>query len=296
MDEQEANTVNSDDHPPMLPITSALTLQRCMNFPNLANGLDSIFIASYPKSGTTWTQAIVYHLLTSGENKLDHISSFTPFFEIDKTWDDQSGNIREDVRQNHQLIGRNVFNTHLLWHIMPKGSNMKYIYLMRHPYDVVVSFYHHLTNQADSGGYEKSFKEFLDDWLTGKIIFGKWVSHLKSWMTCNHENVLFVKYEDLKLHLEESLMKIASFLGLNPSAEVIAMVASLVNFEAMKRNKHQYQPVSVAWKEGFDFLRKGEIGDGRSSLIGEEEEILIKIMLDQEFPLGFPSWFPYSSI
>ena len=65
---------------PLLPITSPNTLNNCKNLP-LTN---DIFIASYPKSGTTWTQAIVYHLLAAGRDDLpplEHISNFAAFFE-----------------------------------------------------------------------------------------------------------------------------------------------------------------------------------------------------------------------
>ena len=45
-------------------------------------------MCSYPKSGTTWTQNIVYTLATRGERELTHISMCAPFYEIDSTWDD----------------------------------------------------------------------------------------------------------------------------------------------------------------------------------------------------------------
>jgi hypothetical protein len=40
-----------------------------------------LYIASYPRSGTTWLQMIVYHLMTNGDMSFDHISAVIPFFE-----------------------------------------------------------------------------------------------------------------------------------------------------------------------------------------------------------------------
>ena len=48
---------------PALPITSARTI---LNMKTLPVAAGDIFICSYPKSGTTWTQNIVYQLVTRG--------------------------------------------------------------------------------------------------------------------------------------------------------------------------------------------------------------------------------------
>ena len=68
---------------PLLPITSDQTVK---NVANMNASDDCIFICSYPKSGTTWTQNIVYQLLTNGA-PLDHISNYCPFLEADSCWD-----------------------------------------------------------------------------------------------------------------------------------------------------------------------------------------------------------------
>ena len=92
---------------PLLPISSARTLELCQSPPEFSHG-HTIFICSYPKSGTTWTQNIVvtktlrilctmfshfmvfskhgtkYQLLSSGNQNFSHISQFSPFYEIDK--------------------------------------------------------------------------------------------------------------------------------------------------------------------------------------------------------------------
>ena len=67
-------------------------------------------------------------------------------------------------------------------------------------------------------------------------------------------------------------------------------LTALLSFECMKGSKSLYQPVSVQWKEGFEFLRKGAVGDSKE-YFGADEELLISSMLSREFPDGIPDWF-----
>jgi hypothetical protein len=242
----------------LLPITSAATLKMCADLPD-HDFMKTLFVASYPKSGTTWMQAIVFHILNEGKGlPMEHISDYSPFYEIDKTWQNM-----DYYARNHLNLGWRVFNTHFLFHMLPRGPSMKFIYVVRNGRDVVVSFYHHLKNQiGDAGNLEQSFPEFLDDWCNGKIVFGSWLAHLSNWIqACHSESsrVLLVHYEDMKTDLKGSLQRIARFLEVELADERIDYLASVLNFEGMKTKKELYQPISVEWKPGFDFLRKGTV-------------------------------------
>jgi hypothetical protein len=57
----------------------------------------------------------------------------------------------------------------------------------------------------------------------------------------------------------------------------------------MKSNKDKYQPISVKWKDNFEFIRKGEVGDS-ASVFSTEQEALFEEMLRREFPDGLPHW------
>ena len=48
-----------------------------------------MFVCSYPKSGTTWMQAILAQIVTDLErdSTFAHVSEVSPFFEIDPHWD-----------------------------------------------------------------------------------------------------------------------------------------------------------------------------------------------------------------
>jgi Sulfotransferase domain len=164
---------------PLLTITSPDTILKCSSL----KVYDSdVFICSYPKSGTTWMQHIVLSLLAvdgGAAKSFSHVSELAPFFEVDAHWERDA--LASWIQDNHRSLKRRVFNTHLRFSMLPsQGTGGKFIYIIRSPFDVCVSFYHHLSNQVE-GGFEGSFDEFFDDWLNGKLAFGSWIDHIRSY-------------------------------------------------------------------------------------------------------------------
>ena len=276
----------------VLPATTKETLKKCAGLTECPH--NTLFIASYPKSGTTWMQAIVFHILSRQNIRLEHISLFSPFYEVNETWNDTNDDIVSKYSDNHDLLGWRVFNTHLLPTMLPHFKSARFIYVYRNGKDVAISFYHHLTNQVGNGGSEyDSVQQFLADWTTGKLPFGSWINHLRSWIAAIRDkssNILLVKYEDMVIDLRKSIIDIAAFLDVNVSGSKVDGLVNLLSFQEMKSKKELYQPVSVKWKEGFDFLRKGVVGDS-TTYFHEEEEIAIDKMLRAEFPDAIPEWF-----
>lgn len=116
MNDNCAEHISTEDSIKYLPITSQQTLNFCAQRNVDDCDLPNIFIASYPKSGTTWMQAIVYSLLSNGNEVFQHISNFSPFYEIDPHWEmtaDGTGVVASKFSRFHQEIKHQVFNTHL---------------------------------------------------------------------------------------------------------------------------------------------------------------------------------------
>ena len=299
---------------PLLPITSPETIENCAS---LRLRPSDVFVCSYPKSGTTWTQHVVLSLLLAARRHggddaaldYDHVSRFAPFFEIDAHWaprggGDGDGVLAERVRAGHAALGRRVFNTHLRWEMLPKRAEeggtarrrgeddgegdprrpersrpacAKFIYVARNQPDVCASFYHHLANQKE-GTYVGGYEAFARDWMAGALPFGSPLHHLLSFAAGFGDNqyagagaagrpLLLLNYERMRRDLRGEVRRIAAFLDLRLPAGVLddELLPSF-RFAHMRDRIERFQPRSVTWLNGYNFLRKGTSGDGTARL------------------------------
>jgi hypothetical protein len=214
---------------------------------------DDVFIVTYPRSGTTWMQMILYQLTTGGDMDLPHIAEYCPWFE-------------RSVRSARGFETRpspRFFKSHLHYAKIPKG-NCKYIYVARDGKDVAVSYYH---LYCSYNGYEGTFAEFFDRFLRGQVESGCWFEHVRAWWAHRHDaNVLFLTYEDLSRDLDACLRKIAAFLGLELPPERLLTIRERCGFDFMKAHEPKFDPaLELLWEQGIQlksFLRNGKVGGG----------------------------------
>lgn len=319
----ENNVVKEDKITPMplLPFMTLDTLEMCSNLSLQSN---DIFICSYPKSGTTWTQHIVISLLLchrENENMIhqkivevgddndkedtieyDHVSQFAPFFEVEAHWYKTTQNLNADIQRHHKWLGWRIFNTHLRWNMLPKSTTNtatntastaplrrkpKFIYIIRSPLDTCVSFYHHLSNQVE-GGYEGTFNDFFQDWMDGHIAFGSWMDHICSFLPAFHqkeEDILLISYQEMCTDLSNVLDKMISFLELEHSItqEQKLNLLPTFAFSNMKQSMSKFQPISVTWKNNFQFLRQGQVGDSTHTMTPKQIKMFRDWMVQNRF-------------
>jgi hypothetical protein len=218
---------------------------------------DDIFIVTYPRSGTTWMQMILYQLTTEGKMDFPHITTVSPWFERSL----KEGNACD------ALPSPRVFKSHLSYRKIPKGL-CKYLYVARDGKDVAVSYYHF---QKTHMGYKGTFDEFFERFLKGQDTFGSWFRHVRGWWEHRHDpNVLFLFYEELAVDLPASLRKISDFCGLEIAPERWDDILERCSFAFMKQHESQFDPLTaMLYEQGFQpnsHLRKGQSGSGSEQL------------------------------
>ncbi|CAK9298164.1 unnamed protein product [Gordionus sp. m RMFG-2023] len=233
---------------------------------------DDIVIATYPKSGTTWTAEIVSLLMHQADE------SYAKSLDISERVTHLEAPPGLSVKNLNSIQKPRIFQTHFQHTYLPPAimnSRCKIIYVLRNPKDVAVSFFHHHRMAKDLGNFDKDFKHFLSLFLEGRVVCGSWFNHVKTyWKRRDDSNLLIVRYEDMKNNLSQTLMNISKFLGISLSDAQIMEVNNLCTFDKMKENER----VNRNWVPSFDttkstFIRKGIIGDWKNHFSQEDDHI-----------------------
>jgi len=225
---------------------------------------DDIFVVTYPRSGTTLVQMILYQLLTDGGMDFAHIQEWSPHYED-----------RINNRQSFDhLPSPRVFKSHLEYKLIPKGT-CKYIYVVRNGKDVAISFFHysqtHMTLKMDFG-------KFFELFLKGKHRFGSWFEHVGRWWENRHDlNVLFLTYEELANNRERAVRKIIDFCGRKVEAEKFNRIVERSSFAFMKQYEDKFDSLTGKLMEfnlqTGSFIRKAQTGQWKEYLSSEQEEL-----------------------
>jgi hypothetical protein len=217
---------------------------------------DDVFIVSYPRSGTTWMQMILYQLTSGGKMDFAHIEQVCLWWE-------------EALRPErlNALASPRLFKSHLCRAAMPRMPG-KFVYVARDGRDTAVSYYHFHVAYL---GFRGTFDEFFERFLRGNLEHGSWFKHVRGWWLPQGEpNVLCLRYEDLQRDLDGCLQRISDFCGLRIDPASLSAIRERCSFEFMKQHQHLFDPLTAMfWREAGprnSFLRRGLAGDWREHL------------------------------
>lgn len=246
-----------------------------------------VFVASYPKCGTTWLMYIVYLLehdgrpLAAGQRLED---AFPHLEEVGE----------ERVRA---LPEPRLIKTHLALERTPWHEQAKYLYIARNPFDCAVSFYHHTRGFPRHYDFaDGEWGAFFECFLRGEVDFGDYFDHLLSWWPRRGApNVLFLTYERMRAEPAAAVLRIAEFLGgraeaLVRDAERLAVVVRASDFSAMRRDQDRWSSARPADKP--QFVRKGVVGDWRSQFTAEQARRLAEKFAARTAGTGIEELWP----
>lgn len=228
-----------------------------------------IFLVTYPKCGTTWTQYILWLMQHKGQplSPSEKLETYIPHLE----------EVGKETIQN--LPERRVIKTHLPYQLTPYHPSAKYIYVARNPFDCMVSFYHHTRGFIKHYDFANgTFDDFFECFIKGEVDFGDYFDHLLSWYEHkNDDNILFLTYEAMKVNLKSIIIKIANFLEddyLNCIKDEEILNKIIVNSSLEKMKKDQQRWSSKRPENMPSFVRKGKIGDWENYFSSEQKQRL----------------------
>ena len=260
---------------------------------------DDVIIATYAKTGTTWTQQIVGQLIMNGaEADLFMASPWLDFraFPLEVVL----GGLEQ---QKH----RRFIKTHLPLDALIFSPRAKYLYIARDGRDVLWSMYNHHAGFTDEAyammntilgrvgpPVEKptaDIVEYVHQWLDGAgglPLGATFWEHVQGWWDArNLPNVLLVHYNNLKADLPGEMRRIAGFLDIPIDEARFPLMVEHCTFDYMRKNAAQHSPIlNQAFVDGGNtFFNKGTNGRWRDVLSKadlEKYERMVKANLTPE--------------
>jgi len=224
---------------------------------------DDVFIATYPKAGTTLMQMIVHQLRGDGSMDIPHIHAVVPWLDLEILGD--------YLDRLAALPSPRVFKTHFLHRYLPAGARA--IYIVRDVRDVYVSGYHHLCLIL---GRKVRPEAFARQFRHGQLYRGNWFEHLESWWPHRHDpNVLFLTYEGILADLAGTVRRVADFCGLPLDEAAMPRILERCSVEFMRRHDDKFDPRLQQIDGGIaSFIRQGKAGTWREVLAEKDRERL----------------------
>jgi len=252
---------------------------------------DDIWVASFPKCGTTWTQEMVWLLANNCDTKKARdivLYERFPFLEFTAIALQDSSYNEDTIAIVTNNPSPRFIKTHLHEQDLPRdfwNKRPKTIYVTRDPKDVVLSYLNHYKIFNNFTGPDN---DFIEAFLQDKVVYSSYWDHVMGYWRKRHEdNILIIKYEDMKKDLESVMRKVAEFLNVSLPEDKIPILLDHLSFNSMKNNP------SVNYEEflpnqNTQFMREGEAGSWKKKLTEEQvkrfNEWTEKYLEGKDFP------------
>jgi hypothetical protein len=225
-----------------------------------------VWIASYPKSGNTWTRAFLHNLIRiiAGEDGEQDINAMNEY----STWDISLELFKQIMDKDPREVDRaeiaaarprvqemiaertdglSFVKTHNAL-MMDRGVptinsavTSGAIYIVRNPLDVAISYSHHMGATID---HAIDFMEQtgLETKVTEKSVYevyGSWSEHVLSWTRKPNRAVYIMRYEDMIKDTKKIFGALARHLLMMPTDEQLSKAIELSSFERLKQQESE---------------------------------------------------------
>lgn len=273
-----------------------------------------VWLASFPKSGNTWTRAFLHNLLkvmrgesTDAQN-INEMNEFT-------TWDLSAKNYEEFLQKDiltadpkeiaaarlqvqekvaEECDGLSFVKTHNAL-VQDRGYptinfsvTSGAIYIVRNPLDVAISYSHHMGKSLDDTiGHMGS--ENMETPVTEKRaheVYGSWSQHVDSWTRKEHRAIYVMRYEEMIDEPVKTFGALARHLLLQPTPGQLAEAIDLSSFKKL-REQEEKDGFNEKPKEAERFFREGRSGQWREILTEEQVKRIIGDHKEQMERFGY---------
>ncbi len=262
-----------------------------------------LWIASYPKSGNTWTRTFLHNLLKILEEDdgapqdINGMNEFTTWEISAAAYEKHLGKPPKDCERKdiaalrpkvqeeiaESTDGLALVKTHHAL-VMDRGTptinfavTSGAIYLVRNPLDVAISFSHHMSSTIDYS-IARMGENDMETEITDRSIYeiyGSWSQHVESWTRKPHRTIYVMRYEDMLADPVKMFGGLARHLLLKPRPEQLQDAIDRSSFD-----KLQKQEAAGGFREKPEnaerFFREGKSGQWRKELNRRQIRKIVK--------------------
>ena len=213
------------------------------------------FLASYPRSGSTWVRTMVCNVLVQNANSDPQVFN---------------REIPGVSLKNLALVNQPRPTRYAFTHAGYQPSIKKCVYIVRDGRDAIVSYYHYTTTRQ---GLELPFQQWFEYYAIG--YYGpRWDQNILSWLTHGQQelgvDLKIVRFENIKKDTKYELDGILTFLDIPISSQTIESAIQTAGIEQGKQwEKHYRGNVKNA---NASLYRGGKVGDWQDYLNGNTLE------------------------
>jgi len=274
-----------------------------------------LWIASYPKSGNTWTRALLNNLLKiiqdedeGAPQNINRMNEYTIWDISAKPYEKIIGQPPKDVDREEiakarpqvqamiaeRTDGLAMVKTHHAL-VLDRGVpaiNFEVtsgaIYIVRNPLDVAVSFANHLGSTVDVAIEQMGVRNLETGVSEQSVyeIYGSWSQHVESWTRKPHRAIYVMRYEDMLEQPMATFSGLARHLLLPATKEQLEVAIARSSFEELKK-----QEEAEGYKEKPDsapkFFRSGKAGEWRHELTPAQVTKIVRDHHEQMRRFGY---------
>lgn len=252
-----------------------------------------LFISTYPKNGTTWTQQIIYLIQHDAKSPKSREE-----FYANSVYLEMAGKKAAEA-----IVKPGCVKVHVPQYLTPWNDQAKYIIVVRNPKDVAVSYYYHTKGKTAFQFANGSFDDFFDLFMAGFVEYGDYFHFVNSWLDKSHlPNVFIITYEYMKSNIKEAIAKIAHFMDsdlygkrVDTEPDFVEEIINKSTFDFMKATYNEGFS-AVRSNEGFNFFRKGVVNDWKSMMSDEQNKRITQRFVEEgaKNPKLMSLWHDYS--
>jgi len=252
-----------------------------------------VWLASYPKSGNTWVRAFLSHYRNRTADFHINRMSVGPAASSREAFDqwvgvDASDLTHEEIESYRgEVYRQRALRADPPWFVkvhdayghsaageplFPAEATLGVVYVVRHPFDVAVSFAHH------SGiSIQRSVERLCNDHfvlggaterLPGQLPqrLLSWSGHVRSWVDQSHFRIHVLRFEDLLRDPCHEFRNVLRFCGLDCAEERLAESVEASRFENLQAQERVDGFVERHHGAEGLFFRQGRAGGWRDVL------------------------------